>query len=193
MGHQGLCLGRVPDRLVPTHGVAEHQELVHAGGEQWVELLDGPVDDGPWTASRWKLGQTGQFASALERGELWSEDGARLSPQPGRDHRPIWSQAGTLQVTRDVRYNSKRVMAERTNTRTPGIRAWFALTSLDEDLSVYVLQEMALALWCNSTHGLLLHANHANRAQQGRGTGNKGMMESLPTLDVRQLQSWQLD
>lgn len=38
------------------------------GGEQLGELLDGPVDDGPWTASRWKQGQTGQLAAALERG-----------------------------------------------------------------------------------------------------------------------------
>ena len=28
---------------------------------------------------------------------------------------------------------------------------------------------------------------------RGRGTGNKGMLESLPTLDVRKLESWQLD
>ena len=51
------------------------------GGEQWGELLNGPVDDGPWTASRWKLGQTGQFAAALERGELWSADGSRVVAQ----------------------------------------------------------------------------------------------------------------
>ena len=226
------------------------------GGEQWGELLNGPVDDGPWTASRWSRGQTGQFASALERGELWDADGsrvvaqipiapmadvchvgpqdrqirgslgrfdahhgwdeqaqfpalwsqsqkvhqglvaepnARLSPQPGRDHRPIWSQASMLQMTRDVRYNSQRVMTVRTNTRTLGVRAWFALTSRDDDPSVCALQEMALALWCNSTLGLLLHSNHANRAQHGRGTGNKGMLETLATLDVRQLQPWQLD
>ena len=40
---------------------------------------------------------------------------------------------------------------------------------------------------------MLLHANHSNRAQEGRGTGNKGMLESLSTLDVRELQEWQLD
>ena len=45
------------------------------GGEQWGELLNGPVPEGPWTAARWKRGQTGQFAAALERGELWDADG----------------------------------------------------------------------------------------------------------------------
>ena len=48
------------------------------GGEQWGELLNGPVHDGPWTASRWRQGQTGQFAAALERGELWNADGSRV-------------------------------------------------------------------------------------------------------------------
>ena len=226
------------------------------GGEQWGELLNGPVPEGPWTAARWKRGQTGQFAAALERGELWDADGsrvvaqipiapmqdvchvgpqdrqirgslgvfdayhgwdgqaqfpalwaqsqkvhqglvtepnARLFPKPDRDHGPLWAQAGTLQVTRDVRYNSQRVMTVRTNSRTLGVRAWFALTSQHDDHAGRALQEMALALWCNSTLGLLLHSNHANRAQHGRGTGNKGMLETLPTLDVRQLHPWQLD
>jgi hypothetical protein len=40
---------------------------------------------------------------------------------------------------------------------------------------------------------MLMHANHANRAQQGRGTGSKGMLERLTTLDVRELQPWQLE
>lgn len=124
---------------------------------------------------------------------LVTEPNARLSPQPGRDHRPIWSQAGTLQVTRDVRYNSQRVMAVRTVIRALGASQWFSLTMGGDDSLVKSRQETALALWCNSTFGMLLHANHASRSQYGRGRGNKGMLETLPTLDVRELQPWQLD
>ena len=51
------------------------------GGEQWGVLLDGPVAAGPWTAARWRQGQTGQFAAALERGELWADDGSRVVAQ----------------------------------------------------------------------------------------------------------------
>ncbi len=226
------------------------------GGEQWGELLNGPVDDGPWTASRWKQGQTGQFAAALERSELWAADGsrvvaqipiapmadvchvgpqhrrirgslgvfdgyhgwdeqtqfpalwahsekvhrgflsepnARLFPQAGRDHRPIWSQAGTLQITPTIRYNSQRIMTTRTLTRTLGVNTWFSLTAYGEDSRIRAQQEIALALWCNCTLGMLLQANHSNAVQHGRGIGNKGMLETLPTLDVRQLQPWQLD
>ena len=50
-----------------------------------------------------------------------------------------------------------------------------------------------MTLWCNSTLGMLLHANHSNSAQQARGQGNKGMLETLATLDVRKLATWQLE
>ena len=226
------------------------------GGEQWGELLDGPVHTGPWTAARWKQGQTCQFAAALQRGELWEADGsrvvaqlpiapigdvcdvgpehkqirgvsgafeayhgwddqtpfpalwaqkasihtslaaepnARLFPKTNLNHRPIWSQASTLQMTCDVRYNSQRVMSARTTLRTLGVRAWFSLRIQDDNPAIRSRRELPLAIWLNSTLGMMLHANAANRAQHGRGTGNKGMLETLHTLDVRELQPWQLD
>ena len=226
------------------------------GGEQWGEIVNGPVGEAPWKSARWKHALTGQFATALERGELWTSDGmgliaqipvvsmsevysvgpqdrqirgslgvfdsyhgwneqaqfhavwrhresvhqsmieepnAWLVPKPRRDHTQIWSQSGTLQVTRDFRYDSQRVMAARTNVRALGVRAWFTLQMHETDHVARSRQEIVTALWCNSTLGILLHASHANRAQQGRGTGSKGMLKSLTTLDVRQLQPWQLD
>ena len=211
------------------------------GGDQWGEVVDGPVEEGPWTAARWRRVVTGQFASALERGELWTGDGTQvegrvpvaamgdvcnvgpqhrrirgslgvfdgyhgwngdaqfpalwsldssvhqgmlaepnawLIPKPGIEHMPIWSQSGTLHITVDVRYNAQPVMAVRTGIRTLGVRAWHTLSTHGDDPLVSARQETALALWCNSTFGLLLHANHSNSAQEGRGQGNKGMLES---------------
>ena len=49
------------------------------GGEQWGEVLDGPVGEGSWTSARWRRVVTGQFASALERGEVWIGDGTRIA------------------------------------------------------------------------------------------------------------------
>ena len=226
------------------------------GGEQWGEIVDGPVGAAPWTAARWKYALTGQFAAALERGELWAEDGTRLAgnvsvgtmgeifnvgpqdrqirgslgyydayhgwneqsqfpaiwrldsrvhrtlstepnaylvPKHDRNHAPIWAQAGMLHVTRDVRYNAQMIMATLTDVRALGVRAWFTLQAKDDDPVIRSRREIALALWCNSTFGMLLHANHSNRAQDGRGTGNKGMLETLAVLDVRRLAAWQLD
>ena len=226
------------------------------GGEQWGEIVDGPIREAPWSAARWRQALTSQSAAALERGELWNEDGSQvagyipiaamghvcnvgpqdrrirgslgmfeayhgwngdaqfpaiwsldssvhqsmstepnawLSPKPGRDHQSVWSQSGTLQITRDVRYNAQPVMAVRTGIRTLGVRAWHTLSAHGDDPLVSARRETALALWCNSTFGLLLHANHSNSAQEGRGQGNKGMLESMTTLDIRKLESWQLD
>ena len=226
------------------------------GGEQWGEIVDGPVGDRPWAAARWKHALTAQFAAAMERGEIWTADGSRIAgqipvaplgqvcavgpedraihgpngvfdshhgrnepaqypalwrhsaaahqgitadpnawllPRPGRDHRPLWERAGTLHLTRNVRYNSQRVMAAMTDSRVLGVNSWYTMQVRDDDPSVRHAREIALALWCNSTLGMLLHANHSNRAQHGRGMGNKGMLESMATLDVRQLAAWQLD
>ena len=73
------------------------------------------------------------------------------------------------------------------------MRAWHTLVVRDTNPVARSRQEIALTLWCNSTFGMLLHVNHSNRAQAGRGTGNKGMLETLVTLDVRKLEPWQLD
>ena len=226
------------------------------GGEQWGECVDGPVGEEPWTAARWKRAVTGQFASALERGEIWTNDGTRvvgrvpvaalgevcnvgpqhrrirgslgvfdgyhgwneeaqfpalwsldesihqglysepnawLVPKPDIDHTTIWSQSGALQITTDVRYNSQRVMATLTNVRALGVSSWHSLIANEDDALARSRREVALALWCNSTLGLLLNVNHSNRSQSGRGRGNKGMLESLATLDVRKLEAWQLE
>jgi hypothetical protein len=45
------------------------------GGDQWGEILDSPLDNGPWTGARWKRAVVAQYAAALRRGELWSKDG----------------------------------------------------------------------------------------------------------------------
>ncbi len=226
------------------------------GGEQWGELVDGPVGSGPWKAARWMRALTGQFAAAVERGELWTGDGTRLAgripvtpmsevcnvgpqhrrirgslgvfegyhgwneqaqfpaiwsldssihqsivaepnawltPKPDRDHHPIWSQSGTLQITPTIRYNSQRIMAVRTVARALGVNTWFTLNVRENDPVGQSQREIALALWCNSTLGMLLQSNRANISQQGRGIGDKGMLDSLHTLDVRNLQEWQLD
>ena len=226
------------------------------GGEQWGECVDSPVGEGPWKGARWRHALTGQFASALERGELWTQDGSRaagrvsiaalgevcsvgpqhrrirgslgvfegyhgwneqsqfpalwsldssihqgmlaepnawLVPKRDIDHTPVWSQSGTLQVAPSVRYTSQPIMAVRTPVRALGVNTWFTLQVHEDEPIVRSQMETALALWCNSTLGILIQANTANSIQQGRGIGSKGMLETLTTLDVRKLEAWQLE
>ena len=226
------------------------------GGEQWGEMVEGPVGEQSWTSARYREILAVQLSAALRRGELWTADGsrlagnlpiatlkdmsnigpqdrqirgsigafdgrhgqqdnaqfpalwkldgnvhtrmvaepnARLTPKPDRDHLKIWAQAGTLHVARDVRYNSQPIMAVRTASRTLGVRGRHTLSVHEDDPLRRARLETAFALWHNSSLGYLLHVAHSNSAQQGRGQGSKGMLETLPALDVRELKKWQLE
>ena len=82
-------------------------------------------------------------------------------------------------------------MATRAHIPALGIRAWFSVR--EPNSSAGIKREIALALWLNSTLGVLQYGNQSNRTQVGRGTGSKAMLRAIPVLDVRQLQEWQLD
>ena len=225
------------------------------GGEQWGEIVEGPVDVTPWKAARWKHALIGQLEEAIERGELWTADGTTLAgqipiapmgevcsigatdrqirgstgpfesyhgfneqaqfpalwrhdsdihrglssepnawlvPKPRSAYAPRWAEAGTMHLSRDCQYDSQRILATRTTTKSLGIRAWLTANVSEHDPVIRSKREMALALWCNSTLGLLLHVQPSSRSQKGRGLGSKGMLKQLLTLDVRNLASWQL-
>jgi hypothetical protein len=225
------------------------------GGGQWGELLDGPVDDSPWTGGRWKRALVTQFASALRRGELWSKDGTHIStmikmarlgdvmsigpshrqirgslgpfeafhgfdslvqfpalwaqdesvqrcmaakpnaylvPKPGVNYSSAWDASGTLHFTPDVRYNSQRLIAVRTRERTLSLSSWFTAVFPTDDTD-NVRREIVSTLWTNSTLGLLMHADYAQQAQQGRGRGSRELLLELPVPDFRVMDSWQLE
>jgi len=122
-----------------------------------------------------------------------AEPNAHLIPQSGHNYAPVWAQSGTLHFTQDIRYDSQRVAAVRTRQRSLGIRAWYTMSFSVANETEKTRREIACVLWANSTLGLLLHADHANQAMQGRGTGSKGMLESLPILDINALATWQLE
>ena len=52
--------------------------------------------------------------------------------------------------------------------------------------------EIAWTLWCNSTLGLLCHWIHSAKQTAGRGQNSRNALRSMPTLDVRQLNPFQL-
>jgi len=144
-----------------------------------------------WNASE-QFPAIWRHTASIHKG-LRAEPNAWLVPQSGRSHASIWAQSGTLHFTQDIRYDSQRVAAVRTWERTLGIRAWYTMSLQGTSVAEVTRQEIACALWANTTLGLLLHADHANQAAQGRGTGNKAMLENLPLLDVRDLETWQLE
>lgn len=118
---------------------------------------------------------------------------ARMSPKSVGVVPEAWQSAGTLHIAGDVRYTSQRIIATKTDARALGIRSWYSLNLRCVEGGRREAAEALMVIWLNSTMGMLLQANHANRSQLGRGTGSRTMLTTLPVLDVRQFTDQKLD
>ena len=86
-----------------------------------------------------------------------------------------------LHVNRTCRYTSQAVLFPYTIRATLGSRAF---PSFQAD----VLQSKALAVWGNSSLGIICFWTHAGKQQSGRGNATRTSMASMPVLDV-----WNMD
>ncbi len=131
---------------------------------------------------------------------LWAHDAARerrllVAPdregraRPGRDRHAIdvWGTATRLHFTLDFQINSQSLAACLTRERTIGGRAWPNFRVGGDPR-----QEEALALWANTTPGLIAFWWVGGRQQQGRVILTISNLPSLPVLDVRTLTEAQL-
>lgn len=89
--------------------------------------------------------------------------------------------ASHLHFNQNFRFNSQSTAMQYTQRRTIGGRAWMTLCFPDEDM------EAAVALWGNTTLGLLLHWWQANKQQAGRGNIGKTALANFVCLDPAQL------
>jgi len=79
----------------------------------------------------------------------------------------IWSAASHAHFNRDFRFNSQSTAMQFTKRKTIGGRAWLSISLSSQR------HERALALWANTTPGLLLYWWLANKQQAGRGSIGK--------------------
>lgn len=98
----------------------------------------------------------------------------------------IWATATMIHFNLDFRLNSQALAACLTPERTIGGRAWPS----------YMLDsprwEKILALWCNTTLGLMLHWWAGSRQQQGRSILTVTSLPSYMVLDCTSLSDTQL-
>ena len=131
---------------------------------------------------------------------LWAHDAARerrLVVQPDREGRvrpqrdqhaiDVWETATRLHFNRDFRLNSQSLGACLTPERSIGGRAWPNFR-VEGDAR----REEALALWANTTPGLIAFWWVGGRQQQGRVILTISSLPSLSVLDVRTLTEAQL-
>ena len=116
------------------------------------------------------------------------EPDSQLQVRPGMESAAssLWATASRAHISRGFRFNSQPLAVALTEQESIGGRAWPNVTF---DVPVF---DLALALWANSTLGLLCYWWHSNRQVAGRGDMTIRSAESLPVLDFRALSDDQL-
>ena len=111
-----------------------------------------------------------------------------VEPRPGRNLKPmeqLWQKAGRLLVAERLRLNTTRVIAMRTDTRVLS-NVWWPV-KIDE-----VAHEKALAVWLNSSLGLLTVVAQRTSTEGSWVGMKKADLEQLPMLDARAITPQQL-
>ena len=81
----------------------------------------------------------------------------------------------------NLRFTANSIISSFTEDPSIGVRSMINVLLNDPRY------EIAWTLWCNSTLGFLCHWLHSSKQDMGRGTLRQQTLETLPTLDVREL------
>ena len=131
--------------------------------------------------------------SATQRA-LEVQTSEKMSPREGGEsirlesgERRMKQLMSRLHLNNNFRYNSQSTAACMTPEPSIGGQGWPNLVLGERR------QEKALAVWLNTSMGLLTHWSRSNRNQNGLGYLNRLQTGRLPVLDVTQLTNPQLD
>ena len=116
---------------------------------------------------------------------------ARTEPVRGRrlkDATAVWGKAGRILLVSRLRTNTHKVIATGFDRKVLG-NTWWAL----DDSPLSEAQRKALLLWLNSTLGLLMYYGSRAITQGPWMQMKKPAWQSMPVLDVRQLDEQQCD
>lgn len=115
--------------------------------------------------------------------------------RPGRDEdeaarilekvNAVQASASHLHFNQNFRFNSQSTAMQYTPRRTIGGRAWMTIRLPEPAM------EAAVALWGNTSLGLLLHWWQANKQQSGRGNIGKSALAGFVCLDPMRLSAGQ--
>ena len=108
--------------------------------------------------------------------------------RPGKENREgrLTGTMSRLHINDNFRYNSQSTQALMTPEPSVGGRGWPNLRVGEER------QEKALALWLNTSLGLVAHWAMSNHTQNGLGYLSQKQIKNLPVLDVGRLSHRQL-
>jgi hypothetical protein len=98
----------------------------------------------------------------------------------------VLASSSHLHINQNFRFNSQSTAMQYTNRATVGGRAWMTLKFPKPEM------EAAVALWGNTSLGLLMHWWQANKQQSGRGNIGKKALAKMTLLDPTALSAAQL-
>ena len=107
---------------------------------------------------------------------------ARIRPGAEAKARRILELNSRVHFNRDIRFNSHSLAVAFTEQDALGVDSMPNV--IFKERQVY---DYAWTLWANSTLGLLCYWLSCSKQQTGRGRGSKASLESMPTLDIREL------
>ena len=119
--------------------------------------------------------------------ETRTEDEMSIKPERERSWKRLNEMCSRLHINDNTRYNSQPTTACLTPEPTLGGRGWPNAKLHNEQY------EKALALWMNSTLGIISHWAMSNRTQNGLGYLSVTQMKKLPVLDVTRLTPQQIE
>ncbi|MEP6785016.1 MAG: hypothetical protein ABI898_04655 [Sphingomonadales bacterium] len=93
----------------------------------------------------------------------------------------VWNTKTKLHFATDLRFNANALVACLTTRDAVGGRAWPSFCLNDRRF------EKVVALWFNSTLGILSYWWSANKTQSGRGSVTTSRLEEMTSIDPRQL------
>ena len=169
--------GKVPLCLLGEIGqVGPDRRRLVDGFDRTASVTAYPLVEGHDTEQRKTLVCTpDSYLSPLQK--------PRGGQRPGYgDH--LWQQASRLLVSERLWLETTRVVAMRSDTRVLS-NVWWPVRVQEEQI------EKALAIWLNSSPGLLTILSQRTSTRGGWVAMKKGDLEELPVLDTRQLSQGQ--
>ena len=154
---------------------ADHRDIHDPGKRGAFDVEDGCPDTAEYPCL-WHLN------SKAQRSMIVSPDAhAFIRPHTEAKAREILARNSRGHFNIDLRFNSHSLAMAFTEQDAIGINR---LSNLVLENPIW---DYALMLWGNSTLGLLCYWLSCSKQQAGRGISSKASLESMPTLDVRQL------
>jgi len=183
-------IARIGPYALDVHGWGGPPKQPHRGPFEKVEL----GEDSPPPQYHALMNHDHALETCLERDVPYNM-GLKIRGYRKKSHKQanekkakkIWAMRSHIHWNQDFRFNSQATSCILTRVRTVGTGSW---PGIQLDNPKY---RFPLALWLNSTLGILAYWHQSSRQQDGRGRIAFKAAMLVPVLDLRKLSPDQLD